>query len=140
MTAGMRGIDTNVLLRHVMGDDPAQTTVARAVIARAEGAGEELLVTVPVLCELVWTLERSYRLTRSQIGEVVATLLGSPVFVVEERTPARLALADFEHGRAGFIDYLVGQIGRARGCRSTLTFDEVLLDDPHFEHPSDLSP
>lgn len=140
MTAGMRGVDTNVLLRHVMGDDPAQTAVARAAIARAEGAGEKLLVTVPVLCELIWTLERSYRLTRTQIAEVVATLLGSPVFVVEERTPARLALADFEHGRAGFIDYLIGRIARAHGCRTTLTFDEVLLDDPHFEHPSDLSP
>ena len=138
--AGMRGIDTNILLRHVMGDDPDQTAVARALITRAEAAGEQLLVTVPVLCELMWTLERSYRLTRAQIGEVVATLLGSPVFVVEERTPARLALADFENGRAGFIDYLVGQIARAQGCRTTLTFDEALLDNPHFEHPSDVAP
>lgn len=138
--AGMRGIDTNVLLRHVMGDEPAQTAVARALITRAEAKGEQLLVTVPVLCELVWTLEGPYRLTRSQIGEVVATLLGSPLFVVEERTSARLALADFENGRAGFVDYVIGRIARARGCRTTLTFDEALLDDPHFQHPSDVAP
>jgi predicted nucleic-acid-binding protein len=136
----MRGLDTNVLLRHVMGDDPAQSAVAQEVIDGAERRGERLLVTVPVLCELVWTLERSYRLTREQIGEVVATLLDSPVFVVDGRTPARLALLDFERGHAGFIDYLVGQIGHAQGCRTTLTFDEALLDHPHFETPGDLAP
>jgi predicted nucleic-acid-binding protein len=140
MTTAMRGLDTNVLVRHVMGDDPAQAAVARAVIANAEGAGERLLVTVPVLCELVWTLERSYRLSREQIAEVVATLLGSPVFVVEERTPARLALHDFERGRAGFVDYFVGQLAHAQDCRTTLTFDEALLDHPHFRHPSAAAP
>jgi predicted nucleic-acid-binding protein len=136
----MRGLDTNVLLRHVVGDDPADTPVAREAVYRAEETGEKLLVTVPVLCELMWTLERSYRLPRRQLGEIVATLLGSHVFVVEERAAARRALRDFEHGRAGFIDYLVGQIALDRGCSTTLTFDRALLDHPHFEHPSGPTP
>ena len=47
-------VDTNVLVRAVMGDDPAQTAVAAKVLMDAE----LIAIALPCLCELVWVLLR----------------------------------------------------------------------------------
>jgi predicted nucleic-acid-binding protein len=137
----LRGLDTNVLARFYTRDDAEQSALARAVVARAEERGERLFVSVPVLCELVWTLGRPrYRARREDIVELVESLLGSPVFALQERSLVRHALDDFRTGRGGFADYLIGRCGESVGCASTLTFDEALLDHPHFEHPGGPTP
>lgn len=49
--------DTNVLVRAIIGDDPAKSPVAQAELERAD----LVAVTVPVLCEFVWVLSKGYR-------------------------------------------------------------------------------
>jgi len=48
--------DTNVLVRAVVGDDPAQS---QSAIAALRGA-EQIAVALPALCEFVWVLRRVY--------------------------------------------------------------------------------
>ena len=65
----MTGLDTNVLLRYLLRDEPIQA--ARA--ARALERDERFLVSSVVLCELVWVLETGYGFSRTQVA---ATLEG----------------------------------------------------------------
>ena len=137
----LRGVDTNVLVRYFAGDDIEHSAMARDLVARAEARGERLFVSLPVLCELLWVFARSrYRARREELVALVAGLLESPVFAIQDRPLVRRALEDFRLGRAELADYLIGRCCEAAGSSETLTFDEALLDHPHFEHPSDLVP
>jgi predicted nucleic-acid-binding protein len=62
--------DTNVLVRAVVADDPAQS---QAAIAALRGA-EQIAVALPALCEFVWVL-RWRRGWRSWRRGVAAELL-----------------------------------------------------------------
>ncbi|TIV19708.1 MAG: type II toxin-antitoxin system VapC family toxin, partial [Mesorhizobium sp.] len=54
-------LDTNVLLRLIVGDDEAQQQTAAETL---EGA-ELVAISVQALCKFVWVLDRSYRVARS---------------------------------------------------------------------------
>jgi predicted nucleic-acid-binding protein len=49
-------VDTNVLVRAVVRDDPVQANVAATVLTDAE----LIAVALPCLCEFVWVLLRVY--------------------------------------------------------------------------------
>ena len=82
----MRGVDTNVLVRLVTGDDPEQSRAARELVEGAEARGERLHIATIVLCELVWELRgKAYGHSRDDVDEVLGRLLETEVFVVEDR-------------------------------------------------------
>ena len=60
--ASMRAVDTNVLVRLIVRDDPAQVEKAESFVAH--GAW----VSQTVLAETVWVLESVYGLDRAQIA------------------------------------------------------------------------
>lgn len=129
----LRGLDTNVLVRYFALDDPAQSALARHLIDGAGDRGERFFVSLPVLCELVWTLSGPrYRSNRQQVVAILAGLLDSPGFVLQDRALVRQALEDFRAGRADFADSLIGRIGEDAGCAETVTFDGGLVAAPGF--------
>ena len=81
----MIGIDTCVLVRYLVQDDPSQSREATAVIEGAEAADERIFLSSPVLCELAWVLSRIYRITRPEIVHVMETLLHQRLFVFENK-------------------------------------------------------
>ncbi len=56
----MISLDTNVLVRILVADDPAQTRQARALLRRLDGAGEKAHVSQVVFSGLVWVLAGGY--------------------------------------------------------------------------------
>jgi predicted nucleic-acid-binding protein len=117
------GLDTNVLVRYVVRDDPAQTAAATRLIESECTAESPGIVTLVVLCELVWVLERGYRYRRGEIAGVLRGLLGAQEIRVEGADLAWQALNGFEDGRAGFADFVIGLSARQEGAASTWTFD-----------------
>lgn len=128
----MIGLDTNILARFFLGDDSPQHLAARELVSGSASEDAVLFVSAPVLCELVWVMERTYRIPRSAVRTAILALVNADGIVVESADAARAALADWENGRSGFVDYFVGQLGRSAGCKSTLTFDRALGDHPNF--------
>ncbi len=121
----MLGIDTNVLVRFVTRDEPRQAKRARATVVDAAERGERLFVNAIVLCELVWVLRSAYTESRERICEVLALLLSTPEFVIEDADLARRALRDYEAG-GDFADPFIGHRNRRSSCEVTLTFDKRL--------------
>jgi predicted nucleic acid-binding protein len=58
----MLGVDTNVLVRYLAGDDRSKYERARRLIHREEDIGEPVLVSLLVLLEMEWVLRSRYGL------------------------------------------------------------------------------
>jgi predicted nucleic-acid-binding protein len=117
------GLDTNVLVRYVVRDDPGQTAAATRLIESECTPDSPGIVTLVVLCELVWVLERGYRYGRGEVAGVLRSLLGAQEVHVERSDLAWQALNGYEDGSAGFADFVIGLCGREEGAESTWTFD-----------------
>ena len=128
----MRGLDTNVLLRLLLADDPRQAARAREWL-HAQASGQRRLINRIVLCELVWTLRRGYRFDRERITEVIVRLLKSHDMLVEDYDSVVLALELYRTSHADFADCLLGVSNRALGCSATATFDRDAAELDEFE-------
>jgi len=116
-------LDTNVLARYLVRDDAKQSALAKSVIEAECSADEPGIISLVVLCELVWVLDRGYGYLRADIAAVLRKLLGSGDVHVERAELAWQALNDFERGSADFADYLIGYCGKAEKAVATVTFD-----------------
>lgn len=111
----MRAIDTNVVVRFLAGDDPAQSPKARALVE----AGD-LFVPLTVMLETEWVLRSVYGHKGPQVAAALRAFAGLPGISVE--APERLAEA-LDRAEAGmdFADAL--HLGGTNGCDALLTFD-----------------
>jgi len=83
--------DTNILVRALTDDDPAQSPRAQAELAQAD------LVAIPsvALCELVWVLTRGYRMPAATVADAIRRLLAATDVAADRRgAEAGLAMLD----------------------------------------------
>jgi predicted nucleic-acid-binding protein len=126
----MIGIDTNILLRLWLNDDPAQNKRIDALLATHGGMPGSLLVTDVVLAEAVWTLKAAFEQDRH--GQLIAirSLLEETAFAFEDRDAVAAALTLFETGSCGFADCLIVAKHARQGCDFTATFDRGMRTLP----------
>jgi len=122
----VKGLDTNVLVRYLTQDDPAQSRKANAVIAEAVEHGEPSTINAIVLCELTWVLRDAYGFDKATIVTTLQRLLDTAQLVVEHADVMRKALDDYSRGPGDFADYVIGWQNRESGCTETVTFDRAL--------------
>lgn len=128
----MIALDTNVLVRYLVADDPRQAQAARRLIESGCTVEAPGFLALVVLCELVWVLSQGYRYSRTQVGSVVRRLLAAQDLAVEQSDLAWQALRLYEDGPADFADYLIGLRARAEDAVATYTFDRVAAQSPLF--------
>jgi predicted nucleic-acid-binding protein len=111
-------VDTNILVRYLVGDDPDQTDRAESVLR-----GGAVLVPSTVLLETAWVLRSSYRFDRAAIVNGITKLLGLPGVEAEDSATAGQALTWYGQG-LDFADALhLASSGRAEAFA---TFDRAL--------------
>ena len=118
----MIGLDTNVLVRYIVQDDPHQAEVATALIEEHLSDTSPGFVSHLVLVELVWVL-RGYGYSRSVIADVLTRLLSAIEIRIDQVELVWSALRAYRNGPADFADYLIGTHARAAGCAVVKTFD-----------------
>jgi predicted nucleic-acid-binding protein len=126
----MIGIDTNILLRLWLNDDPAQNKRIDALLASHGGMPGSLLVTDVVLAEAVWTLKAAFEQDKRAQLIAVRSLLEETAFAFEDREAVAAALSLFESGSCGFADCLVVATHARQGCEFTATFDRGMRKLP----------
>ncbi|MBK6468504.1 MAG: type II toxin-antitoxin system VapC family toxin [Rhodobacter sp.] len=126
----MIGLDTNVLVRFLVQDDPEQAAAATALIVGLTET-EPGFVCREVLVELVWVLERAYGMTRADIAFALDRLLEARELVVEAAR-SRLPSPRTASARAvrGSPDQMVALAGEGAGCRETASFDRKAAGIP----------
>jgi predicted nucleic-acid-binding protein len=121
----MIGIDTNVLVRYIAQDDPAQSKLATRLIETECSASTPGYISLIVLVELVWVSESCYGAVRSDVVQIVRRLLSIRQLVVQQSEVVWKALRQFEGSKADFADSLIEQLALAAGCSSVMTFDRT---------------
>jgi predicted nucleic-acid-binding protein len=119
----MTGLDTNVLVRYVVQDDPAQSAAATRLIENFTVV-DPGFVSMIVVVETVWVLQSSYKSERAEIARMLETLLRSRELVVERAELIWQALRIFTQSGVDFADCLIQRCGHAAGCNETVTFDQ----------------
>lgn len=110
--------DTNVLVRALTDDDARQSQIATTELAAAD------LVVLPLaaLCELVWVLNKGYRIAPADIAGAIRRLInGANVAVNRPGAEAGLALLD---AGGDFADGVVAYEGSWLGADVFLSFDK----------------
>jgi predicted nucleic-acid-binding protein len=111
-------VDTNVLARAVLNDDPAQTRAARKLLKEAS----LIAVPLPCLCELVWVLRRGAKLSEDEVATAVRSLMNVGNVVVN-RPAVELGLAVLEAG-GDFADGAIAYEGAWLGGETFVSFDK----------------
>jgi len=118
----MIGLDTNVIVRYVMQDDPEQAAKAADIIEALTGEHPGFVTLVSIV-EIVWVLTSCYGFTRAQIAQLLEQLLSTDALLVDRAELVWRALRRFQTARADFADCLIECIAAAAGCERTVTFD-----------------
>ena len=111
-------VDTNVLVRAVVRDDPAQASVAAKVLTDAD----LIAVALPCLCEFVWVLRRVYDFQPSDAATAIRALIAAAN--VEVNRPAvEAGLSALEAG-GDFADGVIAYEGNWLGGKAFVSFDK----------------
>ena len=126
----MIGIDTNILLRLWLNDDPAQNKRIDALLAEHGSTPGSMLVSDVVLAEAVWTLRSAF--DQDKAGQLIAlrSLLNETAFAFEDREAVVHAAEMFERGNCGFSDCLIVAKHTRQGCEFTATLDRGMRKLP----------
>jgi predicted nucleic-acid-binding protein len=119
----MVGIDTNILVRQLVQDDPEQSELARHLVEEVCTVDNPGHVGLIVLCEVVWVLTTAYGFDRTEIALALRQILLTETFAVEEHSLAWLALRQYQASGTDYADCLIAIANRTRGCTTTHTFD-----------------
>ena len=112
----MRAVDTNVLARYYLADDPIQSRVA----ARVLEAGE-IFVPKTVMLELAWVLESVAQQPSQKVRDCLSHLIALPGITVEDQDEVQGAIRLYELG-IDFADAL--HLCASSACSELLTFDD----------------
>ncbi len=112
-------VDTNVLIRHLTGDPPAQAPRATRYLQGAD----ELLLPDLILAEVAYVLESFYETPRSQVATTLRSVLAFPAIRVLDVDLLQRAVEVYEVHRLDFADaYLVASAERT-GVGVIASFD-----------------
>lgn len=114
----MLAIDTNVVVRLLVGDHPDQSARARELIDR-----HKVLASTTVVLESEWVLRGAYGLAKPDVLAALRAFAGLPNVTLQE--PGRVAAAlKWADGGMDFADAL--HLAAAADCEAFVTFDQKM--------------
>jgi len=114
-------VDTNVLVRAVVRDHPAQARLAARLLTEAE----LIAVALPCLCEFVWVLRTVYGFPPADAAAAIRALLAT-ANVAMNRPAVEAGLAVLEAG-GDFADGAIAYEGNWLGGESFVSFDKAAV-------------
>src|SRR6202050_455714 len=119
----MVGLDTNVILRYLLQDDPKQTHLANHIVDEVLSDQNPGLVSLVTVLEIVWVLRSLLKQTPTEIATHLEHLLAADSLEVQNGQQVFEAAFALKRGTGEFEDALIGALTAWAGCDKTLTFD-----------------
>lgn len=118
-----RFLDTNILLRYLTRDDEHKACRALALLNNVE-RGEEKVVTSPmVIFEIVFTLEKRYRIPRERIRDSLRDILSLRGLELANKHLYEHALDLYANKNISFADAFNATYMKSRGVSEIYSFD-----------------
>lgn len=115
-------LDTNILLRLIVGDVPAQTTIIEKLLESAK------ILYVPdiVIFETVFVLQSYYQFTREDIAESLTAVMRHPK--INCNRPLFVAALSMyrQHTKLSFVDCALPEYAQLHNSTPLYTFDQAL--------------
>lgn len=113
----MIAVDTNVVVRVLTNDDPAQAVAAAALLDR-----DTIFLSLSVVLETEWVLRSVYELDHISVAQSLRLFLGLPSVTAEADGRVGQALSWYEEG-LDFADALHLASASEAGAERLATFD-----------------
>jgi predicted nucleic acid-binding protein len=117
-------LDTNVVVRHLTGDPPAQAQAAAAFLAAA--AADALVLTDLVFAEIIFVLESFYELPREQVAERLRAVLASPAIAAVGRRLLLCTLEVYERHRVDLAEAYLVACAETSEIGAVASFDRTI--------------
>jgi predicted nucleic-acid-binding protein len=129
----MVGLDTNVILRYLLQDDPKQTPLVNHIVDQVLSDQNRGLVSLVTVLEIVWVLRSLLKQTPTEIATHLEHLLVADSLEVQNGQQVFEAAYALKRGTGEFEDALMGALNAWARCPHTLTFDKRTLRMPYFQ-------
>lgn len=96
--------DTNLFLRYLTNDVPAQADLVESLLHRAAKGKINLVTTSMVIAEIVWTLESYYELDKKEIQTMILGILNTDGLEVINSDLILQAIVHYTDKNVDFID------------------------------------
>lgn len=117
-------IDTSVILRLLIQDDPAKARSCEKLLREGEQRGLILYLLPVAIMETVWVLEKIYKFGRKIIREIIEAILNTPELKIEMEGVFRKAIRSYEEKNIKFADAMMGYWGLEKDLSVIFTYDE----------------
>lgn len=118
----MIGLDTNVVVRFLVQDDPDQSAEATALMERLSPDRPGYLTTVVVI-ETYWVLTRAYGNNAAAVVDALRQLVDNASIATQDHVVVTRALELAAANGADLPDALIAEACRASGCSAVASFD-----------------
>ena len=129
----MKGVDTNILVRFLVGDDEQQAEQVYRMFRKAELDKQELFVSLLVVLELIWVLESVYEIERKDIIDTLNELLLMPILKFEQQSALRQCMQAAQKNSCDLSDLLIAHSAWEQDCEAVITFDRKAAKYDLFE-------
>jgi uncharacterized protein len=116
-------LDTNIFLRHLLGDDPAQSPRATAYFQAIDQGLRRARISDIVVFEVVFTLERGYRRSKTEIQSAVLPLLELPGILLPRKRKFREVFRLYIDKNISFADAYHAVMMRKLNLSEIVSFD-----------------
>jgi predicted nucleic acid-binding protein len=120
----MRFIDTNLFLRYLTNDDEVKAQRVLALLTRVEQDEEKITTSPMVIFETIFTLEKSYRIPKSEIRELVLPILALKGLQLPHKEIYRQALGLYIAHNISFTDAFNAACMLTKGIEEIYSYDE----------------
>lgn len=111
-------VDTNVLLRVMLGDNKRQAAIVEKELRRATSVS----ISASAFCELVWVMSQGYKISNSEIASAISNLIAAKNVVVN--FPAIAAGLQMLNSGGDFADGVIAFDGYQLGAEEFISFDK----------------
>lgn len=115
-------LDTNVLVRHLVGEPPEQARSATACLE----AADRLLLPDVVIAETIHVLRSFYAIDRRAVAWMLRAAIGFPAIAVRDAALLYRSLELYEQHRLSFPDAYLAASAEATGIGAVVSFDRGL--------------
>jgi len=131
-------VDTNLFLRFLTNDVPAQADAVEKLLRQAEQNKIQLVTNSMVIAEIVWTLESYYEREREDIQNKILAILNTSGLEIPESDLILKAIIWYVEKNVDFIDAYDAAWMEQKGIKRICTFDQkhfARLDDVEVIKP-----
>jgi len=97
-------LDTNIILRYLTCDDPAKAKRCEDLLKKTVSGKEPLYTTALVIAEVVWTLEKAYKVPKKDVITYVQKILNTPNIEFDDKDTLLSAIGLYDLKKIDFID------------------------------------